>query len=164
MRIFRIASEWKAVLLLDEADVYLQRRDGLQLQRNRLVATFLRTLEYYDGIFFLTTNMLGGFDEAILDRIQLKLRYDDLNPSSRADIFRHFLQARNASVEEEELRIFAGIKLNGREIKNIVKVAHNVAASEGVKLSATHVRLALTVNGHSIPAQSSLGFDNSLYD
>lgn len=63
--------------------------------------------------------MLGGFDEAILDRIQLKLRYDDLNPSSRADIFRHFLQARNASVEEEELRIFAGIKLNGRQVRMI---------------------------------------------
>lgn len=70
--IFRVASDWKAVLLLDDADVYLQRRNGLQLERNRLVATFLRTLEYYSGIFFLTTNMLDNFDEAILDRIQLK--------------------------------------------------------------------------------------------
>ena len=65
-RTFQVASDWKAVLLLDEADVYLRKRDGFHLERNRLVATFLRTLEYYDGIFFLTTNMLGDFDSAIL--------------------------------------------------------------------------------------------------
>jgi SpoVK/Ycf46/Vps4 family AAA+-type ATPase len=116
-RIFRVASEWKAVLLLDEADVYLQRRDGLHLERNRLVATFLRTLEYYNGIFFLTTNMLGDFDEAILDRIQLKLRYDDLNPSSRANIFRLLLKTRDATVEEVELSKFAEMSLNGRQVR-----------------------------------------------
>lgn len=118
MQIFWIVSEWKAVLLLDKADFYLQWWDGLQLQQNCLVTTFLHTLEYYDGIFFLTTNMLGGFDKAILNRIQLKLQYNNLNPSSRADIFRHFLQAWNASVEEE-LCIFAEIKLNGREVRMI---------------------------------------------
>lgn len=141
---------------------------------------FFTPLEYYNGIFFLTTNMLGDFDEAILDRIQLKLRYDDLDPSARADIFR-LLQARQAHVEEE-LRQFAEISLNGRQvsvdgfertqaltressqIKKIVKVAHNFSSSEGVKLFATHLRLALTTNGYSIPAQSSLTFDNSLYD
>jgi hypothetical protein len=64
---FYVASNWKAVLLLDEADVYLQRQDGLQLEHNRLVATFLRMLEYYPSIFFLTTNMLQDFDAAILN-------------------------------------------------------------------------------------------------
>jgi hypothetical protein len=53
--IFKIASRWKAILLLDEADVFLtQRGDNPQL--NALVSVFLRELEQYDGILFLTTN------------------------------------------------------------------------------------------------------------
>ncbi|KAL1966242.1 hypothetical protein VTN77DRAFT_4595 [Rasamsonia byssochlamydoides] len=85
-------------------------------------------------------------------------------PSSRADIFRFFLGAREATIEEEELRKFAEVGPNGRQIKNIVKIAYNVASSEGVKLSATHVRLALAVNGHGVPTQSGLKFDSSLND
>ncbi|KAJ8227486.1 hypothetical protein LV160_009067, partial [Aspergillus fumigatus] len=130
-RTFRVASNWKAVLLLDEADVYLQRRDGLHLERNRLVATFLRTLEYYPGIFFLTTNMLQDFDAAILDRIQLKLQYHDLDSSARQAIFRHFSAKIGAEISEDEIRNFAEVSLNGRQIKNIIKLAHNVAMSDG---------------------------------
>ncbi|KAI1934749.1 hypothetical protein LOZ66_005604 [Ophidiomyces ophidiicola] len=95
--IFHIASEWKAVLLLDEADVYLQHRDNVHLERNRLVATFLRTLEYYRGIFFLTTNLLEDFDPAIRDRIHLTLQYRNLDPPARVKIFNHFLNEAEAS-------------------------------------------------------------------
>ncbi|GFG17794.1 hypothetical protein IFM61392_10224 [Aspergillus lentulus] len=162
-RTFRVASNWKAVLLLDEADVYLQRRDCLHLERNRLVATFLRTLEYYPGIFFLTTNMLQDFDAAILDRIQLKLQYHDLDSSARQAIFRHFLAKIGAEILEDEIRNFAEVSLNGRQIKNVIKLAHNVAMSEGVPLRADHIRSALRANGYTIPTPGSK-IDNSLYD
>ncbi|OKL55245.1 hypothetical protein UA08_09489 [Talaromyces atroroseus] len=156
-RTFQVASDWKAVLLLDEADVYLQKRDGFQLERNRLVATFLRTLEYYDGIFFLTTNMLGDFDSAILDRIQLKLRYDDLDPSARKSVFQHFLGNLQTDIEEKSLLQFSEVQLNGRQI------AHNVALSENKEVSTSHLRLALTQSGYSIPTQGALTTDDSLY-
>jgi hypothetical protein len=52
------------VLLLDEADVYLERRAAQDVLRNSLVSVFLRSLEYYKGIFFLTTNRVRDFDEA----------------------------------------------------------------------------------------------------
>ncbi|KAF4240499.1 hypothetical protein CNMCM8980_001148 [Aspergillus fumigatiaffinis] len=147
-RTFRVASNWKAVLLLDEADVYLQRRDGLQLERNRLVATFLRTLEYYP---------------AILDRIQLKLQYHDLDSSARQAIFRHFSAKIGAEILEDEIRNFAEVSLNGRQIKNIIKLAHNVAMSDRVPLRADHIRSALRANGYTIPTPGSM-IDDSLYD
>lgn len=50
------AHGWGAVLLLDEADVYLERRSINDLMRNSLVSIFLRLLEYFQGILFLTTN------------------------------------------------------------------------------------------------------------
>jgi hypothetical protein len=50
-RIFRTAKAWNALLSLDEADVFLQERSQLTLERNRLVPIFLRKLEFFDGVF-----------------------------------------------------------------------------------------------------------------
>ena len=51
-----MVAKWNAVLLLDEADVFLEARSTHDLERNKLVSIFLRVLEYYEGILFLTTN------------------------------------------------------------------------------------------------------------
>jgi SpoVK/Ycf46/Vps4 family AAA+-type ATPase len=48
---------WKAVLLLDEAEVFLTQRTVSDIVRNALVSIFLRQVEYYQGIMILTTNM-----------------------------------------------------------------------------------------------------------
>ncbi|KAH2754841.1 hypothetical protein KXV66_002272 [Aspergillus fumigatus] len=162
-RTFRVASNWKAVLLLDKADIYLQQQDGLHLERNRLVATFLRTLKYYPSIFFLTTNMLQDFDAAILNQIQLKLQYHNLDSSAQQAIFRHFSAKIGAEISEDEIRNFAEVSLNGRQIKNIIKLAHNVAMSDGVPLRANHIQSALRANGYTIPTPGST-IDNNLYD
>ena len=47
---------WGAILLLDEADVFLEKRNMHDIHRNALVSIFLRQLEYFQGILFLTTN------------------------------------------------------------------------------------------------------------
>jgi hypothetical protein len=69
----------------------LERRSSENLVRNGLVSVFLRKLEYCEGIMFLTTNRVSRFDEAILTRIHLMLRYDDLNQAGRMTTWRHFL-------------------------------------------------------------------------
>lgn len=51
---FNLAYRWGAVMLLDEADVFLAARDRRDLKRNAIVSVFLRSLEYYSGILFLT--------------------------------------------------------------------------------------------------------------
>jgi hypothetical protein len=62
------------VLLLDEADVYLERRSTTDVLRNGLVSVFLRSLE---GIFFLTANRVHDFDEAVCSMVYLFLKYSD---------------------------------------------------------------------------------------
>lgn len=80
--IFKIASRWKALLLLDEADVFLaQRSDNVQV--NSLVSVFLRELEHYDGILFLTTNRLQAFNKAVLIQVHLASKYEPLNREVR---------------------------------------------------------------------------------
>jgi hypothetical protein len=81
-RIFQTTSPWNALPLLDEADVFLQSRNELTLERNRLVVIFLK-LEYFDGILFLTTSLVNDFDAAILNRIHLKMKYEDLDKSGK---------------------------------------------------------------------------------
>ncbi|PYH74727.1 ATP-binding protein [Aspergillus vadensis CBS 113365] len=85
--IFRLAHLWECVLLLDEADVFLSRREVSDLERNALVSVFLRVLEYYSGILFLTTNRVGTLDEAFKSRIHVSLYYPPLDKSQTLAIF-----------------------------------------------------------------------------
>jgi hypothetical protein len=55
-KILDICHAWGAILLLDEADVFLEKRNMHDIHRNALVSVFLRQLEYFQGIMFLTTN------------------------------------------------------------------------------------------------------------
>ncbi len=89
-RIMDMTSTWRAVLLIDEADVFLERRSLHDLHRNAMVSVFLRVLEYYKGILFLTTNRVNTFDDAFKSRIHIPIRYTDLSQTSRLQIWRNF--------------------------------------------------------------------------
>ncbi|KAK4169596.1 hypothetical protein QBC43DRAFT_354874 [Cladorrhinum sp. PSN259] len=84
---FSLASRWGCVLLLDEADVFLAARSRIDFKRNGLVSVFLRVLEYYTGVLFLTTNRIGDFDEAFASRIHISLYYPQLDLNSTLEIF-----------------------------------------------------------------------------
>ncbi|KAL1876231.1 hypothetical protein Daus18300_002859 [Diaporthe australafricana] len=90
--IFRLAHHWGCILLLDEADVFITRRERHDLKRNALVSAFLRVLEYYNGIMFLTTNRAGVLDEAVKSRVHLNLHYDHLNEEQTVAIFKQHIQ------------------------------------------------------------------------
>ncbi|OCK93376.1 uncharacterized protein K441DRAFT_706219 [Cenococcum geophilum 1.58] len=75
---FHLAQVWDCVLLIDEADVFLAERSRTDLKRNALVSIFLRVMEYYTGILFLTTNRVGSLDEAFKSRIHISLYYPPL--------------------------------------------------------------------------------------
>ncbi|CUA68531.1 ATP-dependent zinc metalloprotease FtsH homolog (chloroplast) [Chlorella vulgaris] [Rhizoctonia solani] len=94
-----VATLWKAVLLIDEADVFLEARSSHELQRNALVSVFLRVLEYHSGVLILTTNRIRSFDDAFLSRFSIALRYPDLDRDSRKVLWSKFLVLAGASVE-----------------------------------------------------------------
>lgn len=56
--ILRMVPKWGAVLLLDEADVFMETRNSTDLERNELVSIFLRLLEYYEVSSLMNTNVL----------------------------------------------------------------------------------------------------------
>lgn len=90
--IMTMCSRWGAILLLDEADIFLEERSLHELERNKLVSIFLRVLEYYEGIMFLTTNRVQTFDAAFQSRIHISLEYPELDKKSRTTIWVNFLK------------------------------------------------------------------------
>ena len=75
------AQRWGAVMLIDEADVYIKRRED-DLTMNAVVGVFLRVLEYFNGLLFLTTNRVDDIDETIISRCIAMIRF---HPPSRDD-------------------------------------------------------------------------------
>ncbi|OTB06012.1 hypothetical protein M426DRAFT_259837 [Hypoxylon sp. CI-4A] len=122
----KLCTMWNAMLLLDEADVFLSSRSTDSLTRNELVSIFLRTLEYYAGTLFLTTNRVTDMDHAFQSRVDLFLPYDHLTKQVRRQIWGSFLERAGHDtfpVADDTLDQLSEIKLNGREIKNLVKSA-----------------------------------------
>lgn len=91
LEFFKMAKLWGALLLLDEADVYLEQRTARDLERNCLVAAFLRCLEDYQGVLFLTTNRVGAFDDALVSRVNVILHYEFDEPR-RQDVWATFFR------------------------------------------------------------------------
>ena len=140
---FLLARKWGCVLLLDEADVFLAKREkgGDNIDRNALVSVFLRTLEYYSGILFLTTNRIGSFDEAFKSRIHISLYYPPLSESQTFGVWAMNLNRlsksnRDIYFDKSEIEAFArnhwkdGKPWNGRQIRNAFQTAVALAEYE----------------------------------
>ncbi|KAJ5537491.1 ATPase AAA-type core [Penicillium frequentans] len=149
--IFKIANHFKAVLLLDEADAFMEQRTSYHDAHNRLVTVFLRKLEYYQGILFLTSNRGIQLDDAILSRIHLITKYEGLSKEFRRSLWSTFLaKARtiqgSAVIKERDLRRLEALELNGREIKNIAAIAHALAEANASHVSYKYLELAAKSN------------------
>lgn len=141
-KILELAHRWNAVLLLDEADVFLQQRDTHDVNRNALVSIFLRQLEYFQGILILTTNRIAHCDPAFASRIHISLNYPDLDAGARETVWRNFLgKAKGAQGEvivdlsDMEIHELAKVELNGRQVSLVEKTT-----TFFVQLLTTYIR------------------------
>lgn len=138
--IFEIAQRWGAIILLDEADVYLEQRSSRDLTRNGLVSVFLRKMEFCEAIMFLTTNRVTEFDEAVLSRVHLAMKYANLDRDRRKLIWKIFLdRASNshgkADISDKELDKLDRIELNGRQVWLPSRYGVNFANKTRLKMS-----------------------------
>jgi len=105
------------------------------------------------GILILTSNRVGTFDEAFKSRIQLALHFDNLDPARRAKIWAKFidrLEALNEDVDFEDVRAhqedLARPEMNGRQIRNAVTTARQLARFRKTKLKYSHLKQAVGVS------------------
>ena len=138
----QLGERFGAMVLLDEADVYLESREHRDIERNGLVSVFLRALEYYRGVLFLTTNRVRTFDPAFTSRIHIALRYGALSDTDRERIWmsaferlerdsggrvRAAVTAREYAWSSTDVR---SLRWNGREIRNALQTAVALAESD----------------------------------
>ncbi|KAH6962419.1 hypothetical protein BKA56DRAFT_498091 [Ilyonectria sp. MPI-CAGE-AT-0026] len=138
---FKLAHTWSCVLLLDEADVFLAKRNKTDVKRNGLVSVFLRILEYYSGILFLTTNRVGAIDDAFRSRLHLTLYYPKLTEKQTTEIWKNnlgrikeinrerkdkqqpLLKFDKAKILQWVKRNRTALQWNGRQIRNAFQTA-----------------------------------------
>lgn len=124
LKVFERGKRWNAVMLLDEADVYVHER-GASLDQNAIVGVFLRVLEYQATILFLTTNRSNDVDDAIASRCVARLNYVAPDPADATRIWR--VLAENAGITVAPAVVSKVVADNpgmtGRDIKNVLKLA-----------------------------------------
>ncbi|KAI1868453.1 uncharacterized protein JN550_006369 [Neoarthrinium moseri] len=141
----QLGERFGAMVLLDEADVYLEARQASDIARNGLVSIFLRALEYYRGVLFLTTNRVRAFDSAFTSRIHVALHYRPLTDADRERVWlsgfaRLERDAGGAVRVSAALRDYAygapdvrRLRWNGREIRNALQTAVAMAETEALE-------------------------------
>lgn len=124
LKVFARARRWNAVMLLDEADVYVRER-ATDLAQNAIVGVFLRVLEYQQSVLFLTTNRPDDIDDAIASRCIARLNYTNPGVADQARIWR--ILADGASVKITDAVIAEVTKANpdlsGRDVKQLLKLS-----------------------------------------
>ncbi|KAG8738110.1 hypothetical protein FRC10_007277 [Ceratobasidium sp. 414] len=111
-RVLEIAAGWNSVVLIDEADIFLQARDN-NLERSGLVSIFLRVLEYHEGA----------------SRKILWAKF--LN-------FANAITPDNRRAWEQEIEKLSSRVMNGRTIKNTVRSAQTLATEQKAPLDPSH--------------------------
>ncbi|KAK4183064.1 ATP-dependent zinc metalloprotease YME1L1 [Podospora australis] len=156
-----------AVILLDEADVFMAERAPHDIIRNELVSIFLRELEYFKGILFLTTNLYSTIDSAFRSRVSLHLLFKPLTLDARMAIWRKFLgraagEGKAKAMDYDDIKDLAAWTLNGRDIKTAVKMATIWCAHKGYELSMARLENGIRVTS---PHVSKMDHgDTSSYD
>jgi SpoVK/Ycf46/Vps4 family AAA+-type ATPase len=184
-RVFQMATEWDAVILLDEADVFMATRHPQDIARNELVSIFLRELEYFKGIIFLTTNLYDTIDSAFRSRVSLHLLFTSLTPDARESVWRKFLARLPTPVEvkgagevkngkepanednhltDDDLKELSMWSLNGREIKTAVKMVQSWCEHKGYGMNLARLENGIKVTSPHANKISKESADTDLYD
>ena len=151
-----------------------------------IASVFLRVLEYYSGILFLTTNRLGDFDEAFTSRIHISLHYPQLDLDQTLRIFelnerlmqqRFEKKGRQLTIEENAIRKFAiayweaneKMRWNGRQIRNACQTALALAEFDAQGGSIHHIDnpdapVKLTTDHLEVVSKAYKGFMQYLRD
>ncbi len=117
------AARWGAVMLIDEADVFIRKR-GDDIDHNAVVAAFLRTLEYFDGLLFMTTNRQDDVDDAILSRCIAVIKYELPSNEDAQKIWRVLSSQFGHALSDKLVAALSHTYSNasGRDIKELLKL------------------------------------------
>jgi AAA+ superfamily predicted ATPase len=110
-------------MLIDEADVYIKRREA-DMTMNAVVGVFLRVLEYFNGLLFLTTNRIDDIDEAIVSRCIALIKFYPPDADARRRIWKVMAEQFQLSIDANLVDALVDTfpETSGRDIKGLSKL------------------------------------------
>jgi hypothetical protein len=90
---------------------------------------------------------LEAYDEAFLSRIHIAIHFPQLSQVSREQVLKAFLTKAGAqySITDEQIGVMAKRELNGREIKNAVRMAFSLARARKEIMGHSHLEETMDV-------------------
>ncbi|KAI2476546.1 SpoVK ATPase AAA+ class [Pyrenophora tritici-repentis] len=151
-RIMDITHSWGAILLLDEADVFLEARQPHDIHRNSLVSVFLRLTDRESTWAFDMTISRQG-KEKIWQHHVGKVEKMSREAEAEADKKGGTTKKEEKDKDEKEVKPFTDgdfdelskRNMNGRQIKNTVKTSQSIALAEKSVFSMEYVKRVLDV-------------------
>lgn len=133
--VLKRAERWNAVLLIDECDVFVRKRDN-DIQHNAVVAAFLRTLEYFHGLLFMTTNRSDDIDDAIISRCIAIIKYELPDNENSKRLWKVLSSQFELVLEDGVIDALVDHfkSLSGRDIKELLKLTSKFARRKNLPL------------------------------
>ena len=154
--VFERIKRWNCVGLLDEADIFVMAR-GNDIVQNSIVAVFLRTLEYFDGLLFMTSNRPDDIDEAILMRFAAIINYEAPQGEDARKVWKVMSEQFKADMSDE---LIAGLmdmlpEIAPRDVKMLLRRTMRLCVAKSVPLTLDAFRRSAMFQNVKIAASAA---------
>lgn len=167
----KLATKWKAIVLLEEADIFTAKRDLDNVARAELSSTFLRELDHFRGIIFLVVDYTNPIDPAFQNRVDLQLICRVLMEKDRETIWRSLISSLSSGVQElrdpkspngekiprlGEIKNMAQWELNAEEIVNAFNMTQKWCDFKGYVVTYWRIKhVVTTMKAHAFKERTS---------
>jgi SpoVK/Ycf46/Vps4 family AAA+-type ATPase len=121
IEILDLTSRWNAILLLEDADVFVEARQPHDYHRNAIVSVFLRCMDLHHGTLFLTTRCLEVLDDAFQSRLHLGVDCDTVAAQEREEIWQHHIRDLDFTEVTEKYVLRLGAVLSKTDFEELGK-------------------------------------------
>lgn len=142
-RVFDLAEQAQAVLVLEQAEQLVEQRAGAG-QRDVALAYLLQRFDAYDGVVILTVNAGTPIDDAVARRISARLALPFPDEAARERLWRVHLPPDVPVRGTLDLAALAGQnRMSGGGIRDAALRAAFLAAAEGSPIAQEHLERAV---------------------
>ncbi|KAI8211860.1 hypothetical protein K4K53_008743 [Colletotrichum sp. SAR 10_77] len=154
---FILGRRWGAILLIDEADMFMAKGQSLTTAQNATVTAFVRMLHTYDGLLFLISTS-EDIDDVFYDQIHATIKYVNPDESQRTNIWRDAVytpdqdayQTRNASYWAQSAQLKPWAIVLPRNAEEVSKTVQALVATP-------ECNFAVRSGGHTVwPGASNI--------
>lgn len=153
------------ILFIDEVDSLATSREaGLHEATRRILSTLLRKIDSFESdgevLVICATNRKKDLDPALVSRIDLSIRFNLPDASTRGQIFQRY--AKQLSPEDLKTLGTMAISLSGRDISDICKDAERKWASKYIRKEVSSIAPDVSVYIESTENRINQMQDNNL--